>query len=313
MIRVADILPEARKIVGHHDLAVVFRQITKAVELLANKGDFDPLVGVLDICTSGRIVTLPSEVETILGVNILGEPAVGRDELFQFHINGPGICGPQVGYEWLHMQESPVFRDITCPAKIYGYATVPEDAGVQVWVFGYDSAGNFIRTEVAPGEYRDGWPAPIFFGAAGTVESAPLFARVTAVVKPVTRAPIKLVMLAPEGEVVIGVYQSYETLPKFRRIQLSEAAPWVRIHFRRRTFAVQSEYDLIPLDSSVALLTMLRALRAYESGDVPLGEAYEATATRWLLEEQRTKNAPVVHPIQVHDGAVLLPASEYMI
>ncbi len=311
MIRVSDILPEAKKIVGHYDNAVVFRKITDAVELLANKGDFDPLVGTVDICTSGRVVTLPSEVEVILAVNMVGEPAVGRDELYHFHINGPGSIGPAVRYQWTDMSDAPVFRDPPCPSRLYVITEVPEDAGLEFVVYGYDSSGNYVRTRLPDGTYKDGWRVPVFYGVVGTVPATePKFERISAVQKAPSRGPVRLIGIGDSGEELLAVYQSYDTIPRFKRILLSDCVPWVRIKYRRRTFAVRSEYDLLPLHSSQALLAMLRAIRAYEVGDIPQGEAYEATAVRWLTEEQRTRNAPVVHPIQVFDGAGLLEVAE---
>jgi hypothetical protein len=313
MVRVIDIWDEAKKIVGNSSDTFLFRRITDAVELLANKGDFDPLVGSLDICVASRVVTLPPEVETILALNMVGRPAVARDELFQFHLNGPGSCGAAIRYEWMDLAEACTYRELACPGKLYGYCDDEQDENAEVWVYGMNASQNVIRTEVSEGVWRDGWKLPVFQSHQSLPENAPTFARITSVRKPLTVGPIRMTTVDSGTEVLLGVYQANETVPKFRRIQLSTCVPWVRIKFRKRTFTITSRYDLIPLHSAQAVIMMLRALKAYDSPQgFAEGEAYEATATRWLTEEQYTRNPPVAHPIQVLDAGPLADDYDHM-
>lgn len=320
MIRVLDIWEETKKIVGNADEKFLFRRITDAVELLANKGDFDPLLLTLDITTHGRTVTLPPEVETILGCNPCGHPAVARDEFFQFHLNGPGShgwgqwggseFGPEIRYEWMDLNDFPVYRDIECPDKLIAYCLEAADVNSEIWVRGMDQNGNEVRTQLKDGTWRDGWKVPVFQFLTTLPPESPIFSRITGVSKAVTGGPIRL---STVGGVVLGVYQGNETVPKYRRIQLSRCVPWVRIRFRRRTFAVRSKYDLIPVANTQAVLMMLRALKAYDSpGGMADGEACEATAVRWLTEEQFTSNPPTAAPIQVLQSAPLLDAWDHM-
>ena len=90
MFQAQDVLDDARDIFGICKEEKLFRYITDAIRLLANKGDIDPLVGALDICVQNKCVTLPNEVETVFGVNLAGRPALGHNELFSWHLNGPG-------------------------------------------------------------------------------------------------------------------------------------------------------------------------------------------------------------------------------
>lgn len=313
MVKVNDIWDEAKKIVGNSNDSFLFRRITDAVELLANKGDFDPLMGSLDICVASRVVTLPPEVETILALNMIGCPAAARDELFQFHLNGPGSCGAAIRYEWMDLSEACTYRELACPGQLYGYCTDPGDENAEVWVYGLDTSQNVIRTKLENGTWRDGWKLPVFVSHQALPEDAPIFSRITSVRKAKTNGPIRMTTIDGGTEILLGVYQALETVPKFRRIQLSSCVPWVRIKFRRRTFEITSRYDLIPLHSAQAVLMMLRALKAYDSiGGIPEGEAYEATAVRWLTEEQYTRNPPVAQPIQVLDAAPLMDCYDYM-
>src|SRR5690349_14154798 len=98
MFRVNDVYDEAKKIIGVCDEEKLFRWLGDAVGLIANKGDFEGWKGYLDICTMGcqcnsgadqscrlgccgrRCIALPREVETVIAVNIGGQPALGKQQ-----------------------------------------------------------------------------------------------------------------------------------------------------------------------------------------------------------------------------------------
>lgn len=302
MIRVIDIWDECKKIVGNASDEFMFRRLTDAIELLASKGDFDALLGTLDICASSKIVTLPPEVETILAVNMVGVPALARDELFQFHLNGPGSCGRSIRHEWMDMSQSPTYREIACPGRLYGYCATADDNGAELWVEGLDESQNVIRTEVSPGVWRNGAKIPVHTTTPG--DGSPYFSRITRVQKPVTYGPLRMTTVTGTDEILLGVYQAHETTPLYRRIQLSSCVDWVRIRFRRRSLTIRSKYDLIPIEPTQSVIMALRALKAYdEPGRFAEGEAFEATAVRWMVERQHTLSSPTVHPIQMLDGA----------
>lgn len=304
MTIVNSIWDEAKKIVGNSNDDVMFRRLTDAVEILNGKGDFDAFLGTLDICASSKIVTLPNEVETILGVNMAGKPALARDELFQFHLNGPGTCGKAIRWEWMDLNQSPTYRELPCPGQLFAYCVDPSDQNAELWVYGLDADQNQVRTNLPNGSYRDGWKVPVFSTTGTAGESAPFFSRITSVRKNVTAGPLRLATVNGVDEVLLGVYQSYETIPLFRRIQLSSCADWIRIRFRKRSVEVRSRYDLIPVEPRQAILMALRALKKYdEPGGFAEGEAFEATAVRWMTERQHTLSSPTVHPIQMLDGA----------
>jgi hypothetical protein len=322
LVRVKDIWQEVKKIVGNHDDKFLYQRITDAVEILANKGDWDVLLGTLDIDTrlTGRIVTLPPEVETILACNMCGHPSVARDEFFQFHLNGPGTngwgywggseYGPEIRYEWMDLNDACTYQEMTRPDNLIAYCLEPGDVNCELWVHGYDEYENVIRTPLANGQWRDGAKIPVFQNVSALPPNAPVFSRITHIEKQVTEGPIRL---ATVGGVLLGVYQGNETVPAYRRIQLGRCVPWIRIRYRMRTWSVRSKYDLIPCNSNQAVLMMLRALKAYDSpGGLADGEAFESTAIRWMTEEQFSSNPPVAAPIQVLNSAPLLDQWNYM-
>lgn len=320
-VRVIDIWEEVRKIVGNEDERFLFRRISDAVELCSNKGEFDPLLCTLDIVTSSRIVALPPEVETILGCNFCGRPAIARDEFFQFHVNGPGQnwgtwggsespYGPELRYEWMDLNDCATYREIERPTPLLAICEKSEDVGSEFWVFGFDQHNNVLRSQDSAGKWRDGLRVPVFQNVTALPADSVCVGRITRVQKPITAGPIRLFTVS---QLLLGVYQGNETEPVYRRIMLSRCVPWIRIRFRRRTFKVTSKYDIVPVNNPQALLMMLRALKAYDSaGGLAEGEAFESTAVRWMTEEQQTSNPPVAAPIQVLNCAPLLDDFDYM-
>lgn len=311
MIQVSDIYEDAQNIVGTCDDPTLFRRINEAVEALANKGDFDPLLGEMDICTQDACVTLPREIENVLAVNIAGHPTIGRDRWFNFHINGPGDCGGSCSWSWRDGAESSVFRELRTPSKLIAFVAKVEDQGKELRVFGYNVANEWIRS-LENGVWKDGYRVPTLFGYALPEASAPLFARIVRVTKVTTVGMIRLTSLdiSADTGVLIGQYDYDETAPLYRRISLSRHSvrnpphaardTWVRVAFRRRVFRVTNLESVIPLHSVAAILEMMRAFRAYANDNLVLGQGHEVTADRLITEEQNTRTPPVTMPMQVN-------------
>lgn len=309
MILVSDIYSDAKNIVGTCDEPTLFRRMTEAVEMLANKGDFDPLLGEMDICMSeanGKYcITLPFDIETVYAVNVNGRPSMGRDRWFNFHLNGPGDCGCAANckHYWQDGAESPVFRELVNPSNLVAFVDKIEDANSSLFVYGYDTEGRWVRTQ-ENGKWVDGYRVPTIFGFAVPESGAPVFARITRVKKQVTVGQIRLtsVDISDATGTLIGVYQYNETEPMYRRIFVDRKGCWARVAFRRRVFSITSDQDVIPLHSSFAILAAMRAMKAYSEDDVNLGQAHEATADRWISEEQSSRTPPVMMPMQFADG-----------
>src|SRR5690606_27700019 len=124
---VKDIIGDARSIYGKCDDAALFDFIEKAIEVLKNKGQWDPQVGYADICASNQngCYTLPVEIETPLAVSVNGVPSMARDQWYEFHVNGLGSCGDNYGgggggcsWFWDDRGDVPTIRDIQKPAQI---------------------------------------------------------------------------------------------------------------------------------------------------------------------------------------------------
>ena len=302
MLIVNDIWEEAQKIFGHCDEPKLFNQISDSIELLANKGEVDPLIGYVDLCVTGQCVTLPREVETPLAANIGGRPALGHDALFSFHLNGPGDFNRTCDFSWFDVGNFPTYRDLACPAKLIAFIDSEEDAGVELWVFGFDNENRPLRTEVN-GVWRDGLLVPTVFGYALPDANAQTVSRISGVVKGRSVANIRLSSFdnSTSTGTLLGVYEPDETIPQYRRIRLARACSWVRLHYRRRTARVYSVNDRILLHSRLALLLAMRAVKFYDDADLPNGNAYEANATRVLTEKESVLTGVTGNPLQVID------------
>jgi hypothetical protein len=314
MIVVSEIWPEVKKIMGSARDDVSYLRLTHAVELLANKGDWDPMIGFVDICTEGgTIVTLPREVETILGLNLGKTPALGRDRLYTFHLNGPGDDCPLEDNSWQDLGDAPTYRELACPAKLVAMPTLEVDDGAELWVYGFDINYQVVRTEISPGVFVDGYQVPVIFDHPVPASDAPVFRRITRVRKALTKGSIRLSSIdnSTGTGTLIGIFEHDETEPIYRRIKLSRETDWVRICYRRRTYKISSQESMIPLHNAQAIIMMLRALKYYDDPpDFATATSCEATALRWLEEEQYTRTPPVTHPIQVTGPTIADEASE---
>jgi len=309
--QIGAVLSEARRILGTCPQSVVLSKISQAVEILANAGDFDPLMGYLDICTAGCIVTLPREVSNILAVNIGGTPSMARSQHYNFHLNGPGDCTGLCNYSWQDLGLVPTYRELISPSKLIAFVQLAEDAGAELWAYGEDVLGNVIRTK-ENGVWFNGYRIPTVFGYALPDSTAPTFARVLRVRKAETVGSIRLSSFdnGIGTGTLLGNFQWDETDPQYRRIKLHTCADWIRIAFRRAIPLFASTDDWVPMPSLTALFAMLEAMKYYQEGDLARAAGFEATARRWLTEAIWASTPPGQEPVQVNPSDVLFDASD---
>lgn len=321
MFRVDDIYDEAKKIVGVCDDTKLFRWLGDAVSLISNKEDLEGWKGFIDICTSGchcsatsstcnnpagcgrRCITLPREVETVIGVNIGGQPVLGYNQLFEFHLNGPGSCRTICEWKWQDQgQFHFTFRDLVHPAKLVTYLQSPDDNNSTFLVYGYDDKGNVLR-RTENGQVMDGYRVPTIYGVAVPDVEAPEIARITGIYKDRTIGNIRLSTIDDSGATgtLLGIYEPDEQNPQYRRIQLNRSCNWARIAYRKTNPTFFSRFDHIPLKSRVALLVAVQARKHYADLQINDAHAFEADAARLELEAQQMTEPPTFMPVQVID------------
>jgi hypothetical protein len=322
MIVVKEIYDEGRKIIGACDDTKFFRWLTDAVGLIANKEDLEGWKGYLDICTQGcsrcnsgttcnnpagcgrRCIALPREVDTVIGVNIGGQPVLGYGQLFSFHLNGPGDCRTVCEWAWRDQGKMHcTYRDIVEPSKLVAHLQTPADNGKQVLVYGYDIGGNVLRRQDSSGAWINGYQIPTIYGVAVPEAGAPVIARVTQLYKEPSVGSIQLSTLDASGATgtLLTVMEPDETVPNYRRIQLNRSCNWARIAYRKTNPTFTSLYDHIPLRSRMAVLLALQARKHASDNQIAEYHSYEADAARLELEAQQMAEPPVYNPIMVID------------
>lgn len=311
---VSEIIDDAKVILGFNREDKLFLWLTDAIELLANKGDIDPLVGFVDICLDGDCATLPREVETVLAANIGGHPAHPQDQLFSFHLNGPGDFNCSCSYTWTDSGNHPVYRDLKCPSKLVAFLDNAEDSGKTLRVFGYDDQNRPLRTKMGE-QWQDGYFVPTIFGYALPESGAPTVSRITGIVKDVTSGVIRLSSFdnSTSTGTLLGVYEPDETLPRYRRIKVNGGCGcWIRLCYRKRSARIRSVNDRILLHSRPALLLALHALKFYRDSDMANGNSFEANATRLLTEKESTLTGIAGVPIQVDNRNSVSDHHDYL-
>lgn len=320
MFRVDDIYDEAKKIIGICDDTKLFRWLGDAVSIICNKGDLEGWKGYLDICTAGcscvegsicqapagcgrRCVTLPREVDTVIGVTIAGQPTLGYGQLFSFHLNGPGNCRKTCDWSWFDQGKIfCTYRDLIVPAKLVAYVSTPEDNGKQLIVYGYDINGQVLRRQ-EDGKTVNGILIPTIYGYAIPDADAPMVARITGIFKDKTVGNVRLSTIDDSGTtgVLLSVMEPDEQLPEYRRIKLNRTCNWVQVAFLKTNPIFTSRSDHIALRSRVALLLAVQARKHYADLQSADAHQFEADAARLEIEAQQKAEPPTFTPMQVID------------
>lgn len=253
----------------------LYNAITDAVEILANKANWDPMQGYLDIrVQDGKTCILPRQVEYPIKININANPSFSRDKLYEFVLNGPGNDMLEVGNSnWMDRGVVPFFKELDSPDIIQAISYLSTDDGKTITFVGLDSEGKEVSETLILNHLDPPW--------TGTT-----FSVVNSVSKDVTVRQVYLVRSLNNEN--IALYEPNETNPQYRKIQLSVAAPALRILYRRATTKITSDNDFIPLHSKVAILLMMKAMEFYKKGDVTQGSPLEDVAVKFIKEEQES-------------------------
>lgn len=314
MLQVKEIYDEGKKIAGNCDDVRFYRWVGDALQLIANKLELEGYKGWVDICADNdRCVTLPREVQTVLSVNIGGHPTLGFDQLFNFHLNGPGDCNQVMRWSWQDQGRwHSTYRDIVTPSKLVVYLETDDDNNKSFLVHGFDEDGHPLWHEVG-GVRKKGLLIPTVYGYAIPDADAPKVSRITGIEKEDMVGMCRLSTTDDGGNtgVLLGVYEPDEVLPQYRRIKLGRCSSWVRIAYRKDHPRITSLYDRLPLLSRLAFLLALRACKAYNEQDFAIAHAFEADAARLELEAQQQIEPPTHFPPQAIDYNNIRDKSDY--
>lgn len=306
---------KSNDILGIVSRAKIIDYISRAVEIAAYKGNFDPWIKNLDVCADRNgCITLPSFVGTVLQVNVGGQPTWFRNSWYQFHINGMGSgnqCGCGLGFFSDDLGFTPVFQELNKWSYLSAVCEDPVDGnGSLSLIVRCDTVDQNCNpkqaiTIPASGPSETGVRVPLIFGASIPDRGVTPSRRITQVTKPVTRGYIKLIAYPNENGaegVTVGYYAPNETNPRYRKIKVSQKCTWVRIRFRMADIPLVDDSDIIPLESYQATLDLIKAIRLRETNNYDIAEVAETKAVNLLREIQAIQDGPAIDPIQVEPG-----------
>lgn len=299
---VKDILPDLSQAIGTCTNDYAFRRLTDAVRLLTSNSLISSDLGEIAICVCGGFVTLPPEVQTVLGITVDGCPAIIRDEWFTYHINGPGDTG-YTPFKFTDVlgNNYPTIRDPAEPVKIAAKIRAASDQNKILRVFGWDADGERIFTTGADGTMEDGFLVPMVYGKVLINSDAPAIVKIDRVYKENTSDMVDLLGIDPdtmEAVSLLGRYRPKENTPAYTRIRVP-AQEVVRVKYRRRVFEVQDEYDWIPVNNREALIHAIRAVKYRLDGKYQNAREAEAEAVRLVKQDTDSDRPGGIHPPQI--------------
>lgn len=273
---VSEIIDEVGEITGLcGDNVATFRAITRGVQMLANKGLFDPLIGYVDLTVSDKnIIALPAEVKTPLRININGKPSIPRSSLFEFAQNTNGTeTGDENGYQWSDAGYSPVQITDPLPSAVAYHLGSSDDDGQTITITGRNVNGRLV-TETIVGDAADPDPSENSFY---TIES---IQRETTTVEATLKA----------GADVVARYYPGETLPNYRLVRISKKESTIRLRYRKHVFKVSAPTDIILLEPPMAVILAAKAARLYMQNEYEQSALAMAEAEKLIKEEQASRD-----------------------
>ncbi len=296
------LLADVKKVLCSCETPELFRRLSDAIRLGNNQTKSnDWVTGYMDLCVCNGCVTLPADIETVLAVNIDGQPTLIRDDWFQYHVNGAGSCNWR---DWSYTDEiGPVvtYRDPSSPVNLVAVVENSLDSNKLLRVFGWDENGKRIYTTGTGGILQDGFLVPTSFGISTINTEAPPTARIDRISKELTNGFIKLIAISPvdgSTHTQIGYYLPWETVPAYRRIRVPDRS-WIRIKYKRRDIEVRGLGDWINIDNREALLLLVKAVKFRMDNQLDSARNYELEGMRLLSNEAEKLRPNAISPPQV--------------
>lgn len=279
MLQAGDVFQDVQEVLGRCDSAYVYRTMSDAIELLANKAPetgpaWQPLLIYINLpVTQGYYITLPEQVDTVLRVNINRIPAFPRAQLYEFTMNGPGSEDYELGWGWQERGDTPLQMPIPFPTQLALKCDANNDAGTE------------IQLLVVMSDQSEQW---VTYGASTQmlIQGPDKVIDVSMVSKPTTVGPLRLYTATG---VPLAVYKPNDTVPIFQRIKVSQKAAAVRILAKRKTAAVTQASDIIPLNSKMAIVLMAKAVKLYKEDHYQEAVTCEQSAIHFLEEDQTSR------------------------
>lgn len=273
---VSDIEADASAVIGC-DGTTLLSRLSEAIDILANSGDgnWDGLVGTMDIAATGGVVTLPRDILKPISINVDGIPIFPRDRWFEFHVNGPGGQTTNYAPAWDDRGTYQFIRDIETASNLKIVASSSTDNAVVVKFWYVDEADHEQTLD-----YTINYAAPTTTALSSKVMDLRKFW------KPVTAGNLSVYSVDGSGvETLVGYYYADEKTPYYRRIRIpSWDQEGITMIYRRATRELRSTSDYIPLKSKMAVIQALWSVKYRYQGNIE--KAHEAQMDAVMLLEQ---------------------------
>ncbi len=274
MILVSEIWEELKEFLGNCKEAQLYKYLYRGVQLLANKGLFDPLIADVDVAVpeGQQIVAMPFDLKTVLRININNTPSFSRGRLFEFQPNTRGsVLGPETSFEWHDRGYTPIHDRTALPINVRYESSDVVDNGKTITIRGIDDMGR-PATETL---------------TAGGGDGAVIWAQIDSVVREETTFYTSL-FATTDG--TLAEYQPGETVPQYRLLKFNGDALALRVHYRKAVFKLTAQTDIIPLHSQLAILHAAKAARLFIQDEFEKGEKNLVKAVEFITEEQASRD-----------------------
>lgn len=287
---------------GACDATAVLNRITDAQRLVIDRfPDARLNLQTMDICLCGGVMTLPEFVEAPIAVNANGIPQIMRDVWYQHHLNGVGSRDATTFGYADDLGYACTFREIATPSYIVASIDSQADNNKGFRVYGDDINDRPIRTKDSTGVERDGFLVPLVYGSKAANSAVPPVKRITRISADPREGRLTLYAVDPATSIAttIGIYEPYETEPRYSRYRVSTQASWVRMSYRRKTMQLRSVYDWIPIDNRMVMLLAGKAIKEYLDGNMEAANAFKLEAFTQFENSELARLAPSLSLPQV--------------
>jgi hypothetical protein len=217
-----------------------------------------------------------------------------------------GWCDPNEAQGWnLRLQDLGdgyvTQFDIVAPGSVRIYST-GSDNGATVRIFG-------TRTETGlPVTDNQGNLGEEITLNSPVVQSLYHYDDITGFQKTHTKGPVQMRLLPMGGgaEYLLSEYQTYETIPSYRRFQTGPNEKTVRVLCQRRYIPVSAETDFVIPGNIAALKFGLKGLELEDAGYERVQESQEcwAQCVNWLNQEAKAFRGGGQIPIMLNAWGV---------
>jgi hypothetical protein len=286
--------------------AAVIARINRAIQELANTGDYPNIVDRWRIVSADGLVVLPTHLDRLMQINVRGIPQVITSPWYQFVAYGPGTREDQQGFARWWTDESTIIDrgeypsrniladyDLVGPWYIRIYTAVTEEADAYCTVQGLNEDGEIIRTQEG-GEWING-ERIVLNGAVPYVQGTELFESISAFTKPVTNGYIRMTAYNGTDEVELSNYLPTDTTPSYHRyfsqwladLDAADDSPLrvIQARCRRRYVPASEDTDVLLVSNLPALAEMVIAQYKRDSDDMESYLAHRGTSVQLMREE----------------------------